>query len=65
MRLDAEERRKQLLDAATFIAVNSNYTTVTREAVASVVGCTKPLITHYFGSVDNLRCGILINAIEK
>lgn len=65
MRLDPEDRRKQMLDAATLIAVNSHYTTVTREAIASAVGCTKPLITHYFGSMENLRRNILIRAIES
>ena len=63
MRLDAKERRKQMLDAATMLAVNGHYTTVTREAVANMVDCTEPLVTHYFGSMDNLRHGILINAI--
>ena len=65
MRLDAEKRRKQMLDAATLLAVNSHYTTVTREAVASAVGCTEPLVTHYFGSMENLKRGILIRAIES
>ena len=64
MRLAAEDRRKQILDAAFSLALQSKYQTITRESVAIKAGCAEPLVTHYFNDMQSLKGAVLVHAIE-
>ena len=57
-------RQEQILNAAVDLAKEGNYQTVTRKALSDSIGCTEPLISYYFGSMDNLRSEILKYAVE-
>lgn len=65
MRLTPEIRREQILKAGIALALDGNYNTITRAAVAKLADCAEPLVTHYYGSIDNLRHQILLFAIDN
>lgn len=65
MRLTAKKRRRQILSAAVALAEQGNYKTITRAQVCEAVGCTEPLVTHYFNDMESLRGAVLVNAIEN
>ena len=48
-RLDPEQRRRQILDAANALFAERAYDEVSIEDIASAAGVTRGLVHHYFG----------------
>ena len=53
-RMDAAERRQEIIAAASRIAVGEGLERVTAKRVAEELGVAPGLISHYFGSADDL-----------
>lgn len=64
-RLAPDIRAEQLLTAALELAGESNYLTVTREAIAKRAGVAPGLVSRYFGCMSALRRGIMRAAVER
>ena len=64
-RLHPTTRREQILDAAVTAAARSHYMTLKRAEVATEAGCAEGLVTHYFGSMADLREAIIDHAISQ
>ena len=58
-RLNAAERRDQILDAANALFAERGYGDVTIEDVASSAGVTRGLVHHYFGGRKELYLALL------
>ena len=58
-RLDPEQRRDQILDAAGALLADRPYGEVSIEDVASAAGVTRGLVHHYFGGRDELYVALL------
>ena len=59
-RLDPDLRRAQILDAATEIFREQEYSAVSLDAVAAAAGVTRGLLHHYFGS----KRGLYLEVVE-
>jgi AcrR family transcriptional regulator len=64
-RRDPDERRHEIILAASRIAVGEGLERVTAKRVASELGVVPGLINHYFGSVDDLVAAGFGNAAES
>lgn len=58
-RLDAEQRRDQLLDAANALIAERGYADVSIEDVARSAGVTRGLVHHYFGGRKEVYIALL------
>lgn len=58
-RLDPDARRQQILDAATRIFRDNEYSAVSLEQVASAASVTRGLLHHYFGSKRDLYLAVV------
>jgi AcrR family transcriptional regulator len=58
-RLDAAERRGQILDAANVLFAERGYDVVTIEEIASSAGVTRGLVHHYFGGRKEVYLALL------
>lgn len=65
LRLKPEARSKQILDVALKLAEKSNYSTVTRDAIASAAGVSMGLVTNYFGTMAQFRRTLMRAAIHR
>ena len=63
-RMDAAERRQDIVVAASRIAVGEGLERVTAKRVAEELGVVPGLINHYFGSVDDLVAAAFGHAAE-
>lgn len=54
MRRSAEDRRAEIVTVAARIALTGGLDEVTLRSVAQQIGITNALVSHYFGSVDDL-----------
>ncbi|GLU88026.1 TetR family transcriptional regulator [Agromyces sp. NBRC 114283] len=59
-----EDRRDELLDAAVALAFEDGLGKVTARRVAARVGVAQGLVTHYFGSIDELLAAAFERAAE-
>lgn len=64
VRMVADDRKNQLLEAAYKIAKTDGIKAVTRTSVANACGVTDGLITRYFGSRDGLRAAVMEFAVD-
>jgi AcrR family transcriptional regulator len=62
-KLNGDDRREQLLKAAVRLSARGSYLKITRAEIATDAGCTTNLVTHYFGTVIQLRRAIMRRAI--
>ncbi len=60
-RLPAEERRKQLLDAALELLATDGFDAVNVESVARKAGVTRPVVYDQFGDLD----GLLVALVDR
>ena len=60
-RLDATDRRDQILDAANDLIAERGYAEVSVEDIASTAGVTRGLVHHYFGG----RKDVYIALVER
>jgi AcrR family transcriptional regulator len=58
-RLDPEQRRAQILDAANALFSERAYEEVSIEEIASSAGVTRGLVHHYFGGRKEVYIGLL------
>lgn len=63
-RLDPDQRRGQILTAATDLFRNDAYDAVSLEAVADRAGVTRGLLHHYFGSKRALYLAVVADAVR-
>lgn len=58
-------RKRQLLDAALYLAQQpqTNYLTVTREAIAAHAGVSIALVSYHLGTVKAMRRSIMRHAV--
>lgn len=64
-RMQADDRRDQLLAAALVIAERTHYAHMTREEIADHAGVTRNLVTHYFGTMTQFRRDIMRAAVRQ
>jgi AcrR family transcriptional regulator len=64
-RLIPADRQDQLIAAALVAATDKGYQTVRRRDIAALVPCSVALVSHYFGSVNEMRRTILAEAIKR
>ena len=58
-RLDPQQRREQILDAASVLFAERAYDAVSVEDIATFAGVTRGLIHHYFGGRKDVYIGLL------
>ena len=58
-RLDPEQRREQILDAANALFAERAYDEVSIEDIASAAGVTRGLVHHYFGGRKDVYLALL------
>ena len=58
-RLDPEQRREQILDAANALFAERGYDEVSVEDIASSAGVTRGLVHHYFGGRKEVYIALL------
>lgn len=58
-RLPREQRRAQLLEAATAVFVRSGYRSASMEEIAQAAGITKPVLYQHFDSKEHLARAVI------
>ena len=64
-RLSAAERRELILEAAVKLADTSHYQRITRQDIADEAGIAPTLVTHYFGTMPQLRRDVMRYAVRN
>lgn len=64
-RLNCEVRSELILRAALVEAEKRGYAHVTREQIAARANCAGSLVSHYLGSMVDMRQFIMLAAIER
>ena len=64
-RMKPDDRRASIITAGLSVAVQRGYTNLTRQEVAAKAGVTEALITHYFGTLTQLRRAVMRAAIAQ
>ena len=64
-RLEPAQRRALILEAAVSLATTGHYQKITRQAIADEAGIAPPLVTHYFGTMHDVRRDIMRYAIQN
>ena len=64
IKLEARERKAQILSAALDLCKTASYARVTREQIAEKAGCPPTLITYHFGTMPSLRRDIMREAVR-
>lgn len=64
-RVSRAERGRQILDAAVAVFADRGYHAASMDAVAQLVGVTKPVLYDHFGSKDGLLRGCIARAREE
>jgi AcrR family transcriptional regulator len=63
-RMTPKDRRADLMAHALAAAEKVGYLQLTRHDIAERAGVTDNLVTHYFGTMDNLRRDVMRAAIK-
>jgi AcrR family transcriptional regulator len=63
-RLDPDLRRRQILDAATTVFRENEYSAVSLDLVADRAGATRGLVHHYFGTKRDLFLAVVSDAVR-
>ncbi|MDO5697243.1 MAG: helix-turn-helix domain-containing protein [Dermatophilus congolensis] len=64
-RLDAEERREAILQAAARLFADASYSQVSAAQIAAEAGSSQALIFHYFGSKAGLYAALMTRAVDS
>lgn len=59
-----KHRKKQILDGALNAAAAHGYTNMSRAQVADASGCSAALVSHYFGTMTQLRRAVMRHAVS-
>lgn len=65
IRLNPQDRKKQMVEAALVIVRGYGTRALTRVALAAETGTTDGLVNRYFGNRDKLREAIVIEGVER
>jgi len=65
LRKKPEERKKELLQNAIELSIEHGYIYITREMLANYSNVSEALINNYFGTIDNLKSEIVLEAIKE
>lgn len=63
-RLPPETRRNEIFNVIVRVAIERDYRVMTRDDIATAAGITPPLVTAYFGSMDDIRKMIVSHGIH-
>jgi AcrR family transcriptional regulator len=63
-KLEARERLAQILAAAVKMAAREGYQRITRETIAKAAGVSEALVTHYLGTMPELRRAVMREAVR-
>jgi AcrR family transcriptional regulator len=63
-RLDPDLRRSQILDAATAVFRENEYSAVSLDLIAEQAGATRGLVHHYFGTKRDLFLAVVEDAVR-
>lgn len=64
-RLTPNDRKPQLLEAAVAVAVEHGLQATTRALIATRAGVAPGLITHYLGTMAELRRAVMRQAVKQ
>lgn len=64
-RLVPKVRKEQILNATIELAISIGYKNITRLAIANSLNINESLVSHYFGTMKELKTKILRVAIRK
>ena len=64
-RMQPNDRKAQILNAAVELSIREGWGTITREKVAEAAGISAGLVTKYFISVEQLRASVMRSAIDR
>lgn len=62
-KLEAQQRRAQILAAALKTAKRTGYQRMTREVIARAAGVSEGLVTHYLGTMTEMRRIVMREAV--
>lgn len=65
IKLDARERKAQILKAALTLCQTASYARITRDQIAKEAGIPSSLIGYHFGTMPALRRDIMREAVRK
>lgn len=63
-RMPADERRRQIVDAAASLFRQRRYDEVSLDDIAAIAGVTRPLITHHFGTKHQLYLDVVRRVLD-
>jgi len=63
-RVNPTLRKKQILGAAITVAKKQGYDKISRADIANAAGVSEPLISHYFGTMADIRIAIMTEAVR-
>lgn len=63
-RVNPTLRKQQILGAAITVAKKNGYDKISRAVIAEAAGVSEPLISHYFGSMQEVRVAIMTEAVR-
>ena len=64
-RLDPEDRKASILEAAVKVAQSEGFHNLTRDGVARAARVSPGLVTRYFYAVSELRRAVMTVAVER
>lgn len=64
-RTNPKLRKQQVLEAAVTVAIERGYQNMGRPDVAEMAGVSQALVSHYFGTLDNLRAMVMDYAVRN
>lgn len=64
LKMQARERKAQILSAALDLCKTASYSRITREQIAERAGIPPTLITYHFGTMPALRRDIMREAVR-
>jgi AcrR family transcriptional regulator len=59
-----EIRSQQIIDAAMKLSEKKGYQNVMRSEIASEAGCATGLVSHYYGTMSQLKRAVMRHAVE-
>lgn len=64
-RTDRDLREQSIIEAAVRVAAKRGYQSMQRPDIAEEAGVSQALVSHYFGTLDNLRALVMDYAVRK
>lgn len=64
-RLPANDRKGQILAEAVRASDIYGYANVTRQMIADALNLAPGLVSHYFGTMDDLRAAVMREAVSR